>query len=186
MHVARPVGLAVRAAREQSICVSKSNVVAVWGLCHCPFVPVSAPSAQCVVRMSRVPGVRPLIPSLFGALPVVAAAAALLRRLRLAIALAVAILLKVGLEAVAQEFVQRGRPAQALPDVILRGQSAARGLSCPSDHPMVIFAIAALVAVSGLWRLAAATFLKAAIPVRPRPAIGSCAGPKKPGVELSP
>jgi len=51
---------------------------------------------------------------------------------------------------------------------------------------MVIFAIAALVAVSGLWRLAAATFLKAAIPARPRPAIGSCGGPKKPGVELGP
>jgi len=65
----------------------------------------------------------------------VAAAAALLRRLRLAIALAVAILLKVWLEAVAQEFVQRDRPAQTLPDVILRGQSAARGLSFPSGHP---------------------------------------------------
>jgi hypothetical protein len=66
---------------------------------------------------------------------VVAAAAALLRRLRLAIALVVAILLKVWLEAVAQEFVQRDRPAQTLPDVILRGQSAARGLSFPSSHP---------------------------------------------------
>jgi len=81
-----------------------------------------------------------------GALPLVAAAAALLRRLRLAAALAVAILLKVSLETVAQEFVQRDRPAQTLPDVILRGQSAARGLSFPSGHAMVIFAIAALVA----------------------------------------
>ena len=42
--------------------------------------------------------------------------------------------------------VQRDRPAETLPDVILRGQSAARGLSCPSGHAMVIFAITALAA----------------------------------------
>ena len=77
-----------------------------------------------------------------GALPPVAAAAALLRRLRLA----AATLLKVWLEAVAKMVVQRDRPAETLPDVILRGQSAAHGLSCPSGHAMVIFAITALVA----------------------------------------
>ena len=76
-----------------------------------------------------------------GALPLVAAAAALLRRLRLA----AATLLKVWLEAVAKMVVQRDRPAETLPDVILRGQSAAHGLSCPSGHAMVIFAITALV-----------------------------------------
>jgi membrane-associated phospholipid phosphatase len=81
-----------------------------------------------------------------GALPLVAAAAALLRRLRLAAALAVAALLKVSLEAVAKTFVQRGRPAETVSGVILRGQSAAHGLSFPSGHAMVIFAIAALVA----------------------------------------
>ncbi|HJZ00998.1 MAG TPA: hypothetical protein VJ305_09775, partial [Streptosporangiaceae bacterium] len=53
---------------------------------------------------------------------------------------------KVWLEAVAKMVVQRDRPAETLPDVILRGQSAARGLSCPSGHAMVIFAITALVA----------------------------------------
>jgi membrane-associated phospholipid phosphatase len=74
------------------------------------------------------------------ALPLVAAA--LLRRLRLA----AATLLKVWLEAVAKMVVQRDRPAETLPDVILRGQSAARGLSCPSGHAMVIFAITALAA----------------------------------------
>ena len=52
-----------------------------------------------------------------GALPLVAAAAALLRRLRLA----AATLLKVWLEAVAKMVVQRDRPAETLPDVILRG-----------------------------------------------------------------
>ncbi len=90
-----------------------------------------------------------------GALPLVAAAAALLRRLRLAAALAVATLLKVSLETLAQTFVQRDRPAETLPDVILRGQSAARGLSFPSGHAMVIFAIAALVApyFKGWWKV---------------------------------
>jgi membrane-associated phospholipid phosphatase len=81
-----------------------------------------------------------------GALPLAAAAAALLRRLRLAAALAAATLLKVSLEAVAKMFVQRHRPAETLPDVILRGNSAAHGLSFPSGHAMVIFAITALVA----------------------------------------
>jgi hypothetical protein len=49
--------------------------------------------------------------------------AALLRRLRLA----AATLLKVWLEAVAKMVVQRDRPAETLPDVILRGQSAPTG-----------------------------------------------------------
>lgn len=91
-----------------------------------------AVSADVTVQLSGV----------IGALPLVAAAAALLRRLRLA----AATLLKVWLEAVAKMVVQRDRPAETLPDVILRGQSAAHGLSCPSGHAMVIFAITALVA----------------------------------------
>jgi undecaprenyl-diphosphatase len=90
-----------------------------------------------------------------GALPLVAAAAALLRRLRLAAALAAATLLKPLLEAVAKMFVQRDRPAESMPDVILRGQSAAHGLSFPSGHAMVIFAISALVApyFKGWWKV---------------------------------
>ena len=86
------------------------------------------------------------LPGVIGALPLVAAAAALLRRLRLAAALAAATMLKVSLEDAAKIFVQRNRPAETLPDVILRGQSAAHGLSFPSGHAMAIFAIAALVA----------------------------------------
>ncbi len=81
-----------------------------------------------------------------GALPLVAAGAALFRRFRLAAALVVATLLKVTLEAVAKTFVQHGRPAETVPHVTLRGQAAAHGLSFPSGHAMVIFAIAALVA----------------------------------------
>jgi undecaprenyl-diphosphatase len=104
-----------------------------------------------------------------GALPLLAAAAALLRRFRLAAALAAAALLKVSLEAVAKTFVQRGRPAETVPDVILRGNSAAHGLSFPSGHAMVIFAITALVTpyLKGWlkvlpWALAAAVCLSRA------------------------
>lgn len=80
-----------------------------------------------------------------GAPALLAAAAALLRRFRLAAALAAATLLKIWLESVAKMLVQRGRPAETVPDVILRGNSAAHGLSFPSGHAMVIFAITALV-----------------------------------------
>jgi undecaprenyl-diphosphatase len=85
------------------------------------------------------------LPGVIGALPLAAAAAVLLRRLRLAAALAAATLLKVSLEDTAKIFVQRNRPAEILTDVILRGQSAAHGLSFPSGHAMVIFAIAAVM-----------------------------------------
>jgi membrane-associated phospholipid phosphatase len=56
---------------------------------------------------------------------------------------------------VAKTFVQRGRPAETVPDVILRGNSAAHGLSFPSGHAMVIFAITALVApyLKGWWKV---------------------------------
>jgi hypothetical protein len=70
-----------------------------------------------------------------GALPLVAAAAGLLGRLRLAAALAAAALLKVSLEAAAKMVVQRDRPAETLHDVILRGKAAAHGLSFPRVTP---------------------------------------------------
>jgi hypothetical protein len=70
-----------------------------------------------------------------GALPLLAAAAALLRRFRLAAALAAAALLKVSLEAAAKTFVQRGRPAETVSDVILHGNAAAHGLSFPQVTP---------------------------------------------------
>ena len=90
-----------------------------------------------------------------GALPLLAIPAALFRRFRLAAALLVATELKVLLEGVAKTFVQRGRPAETVSDVILRGKAAAHGLSFPSGHAMVIFAIAALVApyFQGRWKV---------------------------------
>jgi membrane-associated phospholipid phosphatase len=86
--------------------------------------------------------------------------------IRLASALAAAALLKIWLKSVAKMLVQPGRPAETVPDVILRGNSAAHGLSFPSGHAMVIFAITALVApyLKGWrkvlpWALAAAVCL---------------------------
>jgi undecaprenyl-diphosphatase len=90
-----------------------------------------------------------------GVLPLAAAAAALLRRLRLAAALAVATVLKVVLEDTVKMVVQRHRPAETLPDVIVRGRAAAHGLGFPSGHAMVIFAIATLVTpyLKGWWKV---------------------------------
>jgi hypothetical protein len=109
------------------------------------------------------------------ALPL-AAAAALLRRLRLAAALAAATVLKVSLEDVAKTFVQRHRPAETLPDVILRGKAAAHGLRFRSGHAMVIFAITVLVTPYSKaggrplpWALAAAVCLFPCLPRRALP-----------------
>lgn len=90
-----------------------------------------------------------------GAAPLLAVIAALLRRFRLAVALIVATVLKSSLEDVAKMFVQRYRPGQTLSDVILRHGAASHGLSFPSGHAMVIFAIAALVApyLTGRWKI---------------------------------
>jgi len=89
-----------------------------------------------------------------GALPLAAAAAALLRRLRLAAALAAATVLKVALEDSVKMVVHRHRPDETLPDVILRGNAAAHGLGFPSGHAMVIFAITVLVSpyLKGWWK----------------------------------
>jgi membrane-associated phospholipid phosphatase len=90
-----------------------------------------------------------------GAVPLLAAVTGLLRMLRLAVGLAAAAILKVYLESLVKAFVQRDRPAQTLPDVIVRHGAAAHGLGFPSGHAMVIFAIAALVApyLTGRWKI---------------------------------
>jgi membrane-associated phospholipid phosphatase len=64
-------------------------------------------------------------------------------------------MLKVLLEDVAKMFVQRHRPAETLADVILRGMAAAHGLSFPSGHAMVIFAIPVLASpyFKGWWKV---------------------------------
>src|SRR6476620_12540367 len=79
------------------------------------------------------------------AMPLVIAAAALLwRRWRLAAALVLVVPLKLGLEQVAKLLVQRQRPGTTVPDAILRGVPHG-GLSFTSGHAIITFAIAGLL-----------------------------------------
>lgn len=93
--------------------------------------------------------------AVIGALLVVAVLAAIGRKFRLAAALLAGTFLKILLEDVTKEIVQRDRPGELLPDVILRGNAAAHGLSFPSGHAIVTFAIATLVApyLKGRWKI---------------------------------
>ena len=90
-----------------------------------------------------------------GALLVFAALAALLRMLRLTVAIAAATLLKASGESVVKTVVHRYRPGQTIPDAIVRHGAAAHGLGFPSGHAIVLFAIATLVApyLTGRWKI---------------------------------
>jgi len=77
------------------------------------------------------------------AVPVLAGAAALTRRYRLAANLAVAGFGCWALAKLVKELVQRGRPAQYLPDVTFHG-SAAQGLGYISGHAAVAVALASV------------------------------------------
>jgi membrane-associated phospholipid phosphatase len=81
------------------------------------------------------------------AMPLVVAAAALAwRRWRLAAALVLVVPLKLVLERVAKQLVQRQRPGTTVPDAILRGVPH-HGLSFTSGHAIITFAIAGLLAL---------------------------------------
>src|SRR6476660_8224648 len=78
------------------------------------------------------------------AVPLVVAALALMwRRWRLAVALVLVVRLKLVLERVAKQLVQRQRPGTTVPDAILRGVPHG-GLSFTSGHAIITFAIAGL------------------------------------------
>jgi undecaprenyl-diphosphatase len=79
------------------------------------------------------------------AMPLVVALGALaFRRWRLAAALVLVVPLKLAVERVPKELVQRERPGTTVPDAILRGVHSA-GLSFTSGHAIVTFAIAGLL-----------------------------------------
>jgi undecaprenyl-diphosphatase len=88
-------------------------------------------------------------------IPVVLAVAALLwRRWRLAVALLLLVPLKLFVEMrVLKQLVERGRPGQTEPGAVLRNVPPA-GLSFPSGHAIVVFAVAVLLApyLRGWWR----------------------------------
>ncbi len=87
---------------------------------------------------------------------IVAGGAALWRRWRLAAALVLVVPCKLGLEQVAKVLVHRQRPGTTVPGAILRGVPHA-GLSFPSGHAIISFAIAGLLVLvlPRLWGLVA-------------------------------
>jgi undecaprenyl-diphosphatase len=85
----------------------------------------------------------------------VAVGALLLRRFRLAAALALLVPLKLFVERVVlKELVQRERPGTTIPDAVLRDVPSA-GLSFPSGHAVIAFGIVVLLLpyLRGRWQL---------------------------------
>jgi undecaprenyl-diphosphatase len=96
------------------------------------------------------------------AMPLVVAVGALVwRRWRLAAALVLVVPLKLGLERVAKQLVQRQRPGTTVPDAILRGVPHG-GLSFTSGHTIITFAIAGLLVLVLPRRWGIAAFVLAA------------------------
>ena len=90
--------------------------------------------------------------------PIVAIVAAFFRRFRLAGALLVATVAKLGLERVVKVLVSRQRPGTSVGgDVHLRGDVSVRGESFVSGHAVLVAAIACLVVpyLRGRWKIVA-------------------------------
>jgi undecaprenyl-diphosphatase len=88
--------------------------------------------------------------------PLLALAALLTRRYRLALGLVLATVLKLGLERVVKVLVSRERPATSIGDVAeLRGDVSAGGESFVSGHAVLAAAMACLIApyLPGRWRV---------------------------------
>ena len=82
------------------------------------------------------------------AMPLLVAAGALaFRRWRLAAALVLVVPLKLGLERVAKQLVQRQRPGSTVPHALLRDGVHPAGLGFTSGHAIITFAIAGLLAM---------------------------------------
>jgi uncharacterized membrane protein YbhN (UPF0104 family)/membrane-associated phospholipid phosphatase len=81
--------------------------------------------------------------------------AALLRRPKLGLAAVGAVGLKLLLERVVKQFVERQRPGTSVGDVILRGHVPVHGLSFVSGHAMITAAAATILmpVLSGRWKL---------------------------------
>ena len=88
--------------------------------------------------------------------PVVALAALLLRRYRLAVAALLVTAGKLGAERVVWEIVQRQRPGVTEPNAIVRGGTPTNGLSFVSGHVVLVTGLAWIITpyLGGRWRLA--------------------------------
>jgi undecaprenyl-diphosphatase len=90
--------------------------------------------------------------------PVAAVVALVLRRYRLAVALAALAPLKLLIEkSVIKALVERQRPGSSVSDAVVRGDVPTEGLSFPSGHVIIAFGVAVLIApyVGSRWRLVA-------------------------------
>jgi membrane-associated phospholipid phosphatase len=78
-----------------------------------------------------------------------------LRRWRVAVAVVVAAFLKLRLEQVVKDVIERQRPETSVRDVELRGDVSAAGLSFVSGHAVITAAVAGLLApiLPGRWKL---------------------------------
>jgi undecaprenyl-diphosphatase len=87
--------------------------------------------------------------------PVVAAVAAALRKWRLAGAALAATALKLILERLVKQVIERQRPGTTVPGAILRGDVPARGLSFVSGHAVLAAALAGIISpyLRGRWKL---------------------------------
>jgi len=88
--------------------------------------------------------------------PLIAVVAVVARRFRLAAAVLVATVAKLGLERLVKAMVSRERPGTSIgPDVHLRGDVSANGESFVSGHAVLITAIAGLVSpyLPGRWKI---------------------------------
>jgi len=88
--------------------------------------------------------------------PIAAIIAAILRKFRLAAALVVATILKLGLERVVKKIVTRERPGTSIARTVhLRGNVSLHGESFVSGHAVLVTAIACLVVpyLRGRWKI---------------------------------
>jgi len=88
--------------------------------------------------------------------PVVAVVAAIFRRWRLALAAVLITAAKLLTERVVWKAVQRERPGITIPDAIVRGDTAATGLSFVSGHVVLLVGLAMVSEpyLNGRWRFA--------------------------------
>lgn len=87
--------------------------------------------------------------------PLVAVAALVLRRYRLAAAAALVTVLKLGAERVVWQMVERDRPGVTEPNAIVRAGTPASGVSFVSGHVVLVTGLAVVITpyLPGRWRL---------------------------------
>jgi undecaprenyl-diphosphatase len=87
--------------------------------------------------------------------PIVAVAALILRRYRLALAAILVTVGKLAAERTVWRFVSRARPGVTEPEAIVRGGTAARGVSFVSGHVVLLTALAWVITpyLRGRWRI---------------------------------